>query len=92
MLIADVPPAPPVAVPEPVREVAVPSGGAALVTHNPPQETRQLRWIPVQPEGVVVFQREPQAELAALTQAEQALNNYGRKLHRTGPQEVVINH
>jgi hypothetical protein len=60
-----------------------------LVSHNPPEQVRQLRWVPVQPASVVVFRSEG-ANDQALAQVGQAVNRNERHVQRWQPRMVVV--
>lgn len=85
--IAATPPAP--LAPAPVATPAPSPGARPLVTHTPTAEVRELRLVPAQPASVVVFQRQPDNDVA-LAEAGKALQSYERDLQRTKPREIAI--
>jgi anti-sigma factor RsiW len=76
--------------PSPAAAAAPPvEGEHPLVSHNSPEQVRQLRWVPVQPASVVVFQRDGGND-QALAQVDHAINSYERHLQRSQPRMVVV--
>lgn len=66
----------------PVEVSTTPPSREPLVVHSPPQSPRELRWTPVQPSSVVVYEGESSESDASLAQAAETLNQYAQRLER----------